>query len=148
MSNVEHALARFIDAQKDSYSGALRELQSGRKTSHWIWYVFPQATGLGQSAMSRRYAIQSMDEARAYLAEPFLGARLSECAGALLAHSQLSARDIMGQLDDVKLQSCMTLFSAVPDADPVFARVLDVFFAGRRDTRTLDWIRRHAASGS
>ena len=143
MSDDANDLARFVAAQAGSYTAALIELQAGRKASHWMWYVFPQAEALGHSAMSRRYAIRSLAEAGAYLAHPLLGARLRECAAALLAHPERSAREIMGTPDDLKLQSSMTLFAAVPGADPVFARVLEMFFAGKPDARTLDWLGRH-----
>jgi uncharacterized protein (DUF1810 family) len=146
MNDDPHDLARFVAAQAGSYTAALLELQAGRKASHWMWYVFPQAEALGHSAMSRRYAIRSLDEACAYLDHPLLGARLRECTHALLAHPQRSAREIMGTPDDLKLLSSMTLFAAVPGADPVFARVLDVFFAGGPDTRTLDWLGRHGGA--
>ncbi|MGN6216556.1 MAG: DUF1810 domain-containing protein [Solirubrobacterales bacterium] len=106
-------LRRFVEAQDQggTYARALAELRAGRKTSHWIWFVFPQIAGLGQSAMSQRYAIGSMEEAQAYLEHPVLGPRLVECARALLGHEGLSARQILGEIDAVKLRSSMTLFA-------------------------------------
>lgn len=134
-------LDRFVDAQADTYDRALAEIRSGRKRSHWMWYVFPQLAGLGTSAMSERFAIASLDEARAYLRHPVLGARLDECFGALLGIERRSAREIFGSPDDLKLRSCATLFAeAAPDND-VFVRVLDRYFGGRRDERTVALLR-------
>jgi uncharacterized protein (DUF1810 family) len=131
-----HDLARFVDAQASSYADALAELCAGRKRSHWMWYVFPQAAGLGASAMAQRYAIASLAEARAYLAHPLLGARVRECADALLRHRGQSARAIMGSPDDLKLRSSMTLFAMVTPADSIFAQVLDAFYDGVPDAST------------
>ena len=133
-----HRLQRFVDAQANLYDGALAELRAGRKTSHWVWFVFPQAAGLGRSETSRKYAIGSLDEARAYLEHPVLGPRLVECARAVLDHPDRTAREVMGSPDDAKLRSSMTLFALADDSEPVFAQVLDTFFAGERDPRTLD----------
>ena len=130
-------LARFVEAQEGVYAGALVELRAGRKESHWMWFVFPQIAGLGMSAMSRRYAIRDAAEARAYLDHPLLGARLRECAEAVLAHANRSAEAIFGAVDAVKLRSSMTLFERVgSDGDP-FGRCLETFFRGARDERTL-----------
>jgi uncharacterized protein (DUF1810 family) len=129
-------LERFVTAQRDVYAGALAELRRGRKTGHWIWFVFPQIAGLGHSEMSQLYAIASLDEARAYAAHPVLGARLRECATALLAVAGRSAVEILGSVDAVKVRSSMTLFSrAVPD-EALFGRVLDRFYAGVPDPAT------------
>ncbi|HEX8752851.1 MAG TPA: DUF1810 domain-containing protein [Solirubrobacterales bacterium] len=138
MSEDPHDLQRFLDAQDagGTYERALAELRAGRKTSHWMWFVFPQVAGLGQSAMSRRYAIASPAEARAYLEHPVLGPRLVESARALLAHGELSAEEILGGIDAVKLRSSMTLFAAASPEEPVFAEVLDRFYDGRRDPAT------------
>jgi uncharacterized protein (DUF1810 family) len=130
-------LSRFISAQDSVYDGILEELKSGRKRSHWMWYIFPQVNGLGYSATSKLYAINSMEEARAYLNHPVLGSRLLECANAVLAIEGRSASDIFGYPDDLKLQSCMTLFVSVAGPDSVFVRVLDKYFQGERDVRTL-----------
>jgi len=130
-------LARFVDAQKDDYAQALAEIRRGRKQSHWMWYVFPQFAGLGSSAASREYSIKSLEEARAYLDHPVLGPRLLECAEALLKIRDRSARDILGFPDDLKLRSCATLFASVSPPESVFDRLLDRFFRGEQDARTL-----------
>ncbi|HEY0736961.1 MAG TPA: DUF1810 domain-containing protein [Herpetosiphonaceae bacterium] len=135
-------LRRFVSAQKEDYKTALTELRSGRKESHWMWYIFPQIDGLGYSPTSKRYAIKSLSEARAYLQHPLLGSRLVECAETILQLTGRSASAIFGSPDDMKLRSSMTLFAAVPDADPVFARVLDKYFAGQPDRATLDLLDR------
>jgi uncharacterized protein (DUF1810 family) len=132
-----HDLARFVEAQDRDYAHALAEIRSGRKRSHWMWYVFPQLEGLGASPTSRHFAIKSADEARAYLAHPVLGPRLLECAEALLHVNAGSAHDIFGSPDDFKLRSCATLFASVSQQDSVFHRVLDKYFAGEPDDRTL-----------
>jgi len=135
-------LQRFVDAQEEggTYEQALLELRAGRKTSHWMWFVFPQRAGLGQSAMSRRYAIGSAAEARAYLNHPVLGPRLVECSEALLAHHDRSAREIFGEIDEVKLRSSMTLFAAVASERPIFQQVLDRYFDGKADASTTAWL--------
>ena len=131
-------LDRFVAAQDGVYADALGELRRGRKTSHWMWFVFPQIAGLGHSATARFYAIGHIGEARAYLAHPLLGPRLAECVDALLAHRGQTAEAILGPVDAMKLKSSMTLFAAVA-ADPApFAAVLDAFFAGARDPATLE----------
>jgi len=132
-----HHLRRFVDAQEDGYARALEEIRAGRKQSHWMWYVFPQVEGLGASAMSRRYAIRSVDEAAAYLAHPVLGPRLVACAEAALAVEGRSAREIFGTPDDQKLRSCATLFAHVSPPGSVFERVLARYFGGIPDDRTL-----------
>jgi uncharacterized protein (DUF1810 family) len=130
-------LSRFISAQDSVYDRVLEELKSGRKRSHWMWYIFPQVDGLGYSATTKHYAIKSMEEARAYLNHPVLGSRLLECADAVLAIEGRSASDIFGYPDDLKLQSSMTLFASVAGPDSVFVRVLDKYFQGEGDVRTL-----------
>jgi uncharacterized protein (DUF1810 family) len=132
-----HDLDRFVRAQRHSYDEALAEIASGRKRSHWMWYVFPQIDGLGFSSMSRRYSIKSLDEARAYLDHPVLGPRLVECAEAALGVEGRSAYEIFGSPDDMKLRSSATLFASVTPADSVFARLLDKFFDGKPDGKTL-----------
>lgn len=131
-------LQRFVDAQEPVFSRVLAELRAGRKTSHWIWFIFPQIAGLGMSAMSQRYAIADLDEAAAYLAHPILGPRLIQCCQLVLAIEQLSIEAIFGAIDAVKFRSCMTLFSQVPGADPIFQRALAQYFAGQQDQATLD----------
>ena len=130
-------LGRFVDAQRDAYARALAELRDGRKRTHWMWFVFPQVDGLGTSAMSRRYAISGLDEARAYLAHPLLGPRLHACAQALLDAPGRDPRAILGEPDDLKLRSCATLFERASPPGSVFAELLDRFFDGARDPRTL-----------
>ncbi len=130
-------LVRFVNAQASVYDTALAELKSGRKRSHWMWYIFPQFAGLGYSPTSKQYAIQSLEEARAYLHHPLLGSRLRECAAVVLAVEGRSARDIFDTPDDVKLQSCMTLFAQVSEPDGIFAAVLAKYFEGQSDNKTL-----------
>ncbi len=132
MSEDPHRLQRFVDAQDRSgiYEQALAELRAGRKASHWIWFVFPQIAGLGQSPTSKTYAISSLGEAIAYLEHPVLGPRLRECAAALLAHADRSAAEILGEIDAVKLRSSMTLFARAAPDEPLFGQVLDAFFDG------------------
>jgi uncharacterized protein (DUF1810 family) len=133
---VSHDLDRFIAAQEGAYEGALAELRAGRKTGHWIWFVFPQVAGLGRSEMSRHYAIASLDEARAYLAHPVLGSRLRECAAALLATTGRSAEEVLGSIDAVKVRSSMTLFLRAAPDEPLFREVIDRFYGGRTDDAT------------
>ncbi len=131
-------LQRFLDAQDagGTYGRALAELTAGRKTSHWMWFVFPQLAGLGQSEMSRRYAIASLAEARAYAEHPVLGERLRDCCQALQRHRDRDAVAILGGIDAMKLRSSMTLFAAAVPGEPLFARVLDAFYAGEPDSAT------------
>ena len=133
----EMELQRFLDAQQADYEIALREIKRGRKQSHWMWYIFPQIGGLGYSSTSRFYAIKNIDEAKAYLDHPLLGARLGEICGELLKLQSNDATLIFGSPDDMKLKSSMTLFAAVPNALPVFQLVLDKFFEGMKDSNTL-----------
>jgi uncharacterized protein (DUF1810 family) len=138
VSEEPHDLQRFLDAQErdGTYDRALAELRAGRKTSHWMWFVFPQLAGLGQSEMSRRYALASLAQARAYLDHPLLGPRLRECAAALLEHPAGSASEILGGVDAVKLRSSMTLFARAEPKEPIFARLLERFFGGEADPQT------------
>ena len=131
-----HDLQRFVDAQDGVFETALAELRAGAKQSHWMWFVFPQLAGLGHSPTAQYYAIRSLDEARAYLAHPLLGPRLRLCVEALLPHAGRSSEAIFGSIDALKLRSSLTLFDLVAPQD-VFARALDVFFAGEPDQRTL-----------
>ena len=133
-------LDRFVAAQDGIYSDALAEIAAGRKRSHWMWYVFPQFAGLGASATSQHFAIRSLAEARAYLDHPVLGPRLRQCAEALLSLQDRTAREIMGSPDDVKLRSSATLFAAVSPAGSLFHRLLERYFAGVPDERTLQLI--------
>jgi uncharacterized protein (DUF1810 family) len=131
-------LERFVVAQDaaGTYQRALGEIRRGRKSSHWMWFIFPQLAGLGYSAMAQRYAIGGLDEARAYLAHPVLGQRLVECAAALATTSERSAVEIFGGVDAQKLRSSMTLFSRAVPTEPLFARVLESYFGGEADLET------------
>jgi uncharacterized protein (DUF1810 family) len=129
-------LGRFVAAQEGVYAGALAELRRGNKTGHWMWFVFPQIAGLGFSEMAQRYAISSLDEARAYLAHPVLGPRLRECAQAVADTTGRSAEQIFGYIDALKLRSSMTLFHRADPVDPVFAAVLARYFDGVADEAT------------
>ncbi|MGN6616253.1 MAG: DUF1810 domain-containing protein, partial [Ilyomonas sp.] len=126
--NDKTNLKRFIDAQETSYQTALSEIKNGRKRSHWMWYIFPQIQGLGFSQTSRYYAIKNLNEAEDFLQHPLLGKRLVEISNELLKLPSGNATSIFGNPDDLKLRSCMTLFAAVPNADPVFQSVLDKYF--------------------
>ena len=130
-------LQRFLDAQTPIYARVLAELRRGQKQSHWMWFIFPQLAGLGHSAMARRFAIASREEAVAYLGHAVLGARLKECTALVKAIEGRTAREILGSPDDLKFQSSMTLFSAV-SSDPEFSAAIAKFYGGRPDQRTLD----------
>jgi len=129
-------LHRFIAAQDPVYRQVCAELAAGRKTSHWMWFVFPQLHGLGLSATARFYGLASRAEALAYWQHPVLGARLRHCAQLVLDAKGRTAHDIFGSPDDLKLRSCMTLFAAVAPEEPVFAQVLQRFYGGEPDPRT------------
>lgn len=137
MDNMDFDLERFKSAQKYDYDIALREIRNGRKTSHWMWYIFPQAKGLGHSRMAEYYGISCIEEAEAYLADPELGPRLLEISEALMKLEDKDAVEIFGFPDVLKLCSCMTLFAAVSGENSVFQRVLDAYYHGRKDDRTL-----------
>ena len=132
-----HDLKRFVHAQKDVYEQSLSEVKSGRKRSHWMWYIFPQFDGLGFSPTSIRYSIKSIAEAKAYLRHPVLGPRLMECARAAICVEGRSAHEIFGSPDDMKLKSCATLFACVSLTGSVFERLLDKYFQGEHDNKTL-----------
>lgn len=136
--NDRYDLDRFVQAQAHDFTVALAEIEGGRKRSHWMWYIFPQFAGLGCSAMSQRYAIGSAAQAQAYLHHPILGPRLIRCCEALLAIKGRSAREIFDSPDAMKLQSCATLFASVTPVDSVFERVLDRYFQGEWDLKTLN----------
>lgn len=131
-------LARFVDAQDRNgiYRQAVDEMSRGRKTSHWMWFVFPQIAGLGQSSTSRHFAITSLSEAQGYLRHSVLGPRLRLCVETLMATSAGTAEEIFGSVDALKLRSSMTLFLRASPGDPDFTRVLDRFFDGRPDPST------------
>ena len=134
-------LDRFVQAQEPTYETALAEIRRGHKRSHWMWYVFPQIEGLGYSEMSQRYAIRGAAAARAYLAHPVLGARLTACVAAVLKVEKRSVHEIFGSPDDRKLCSCATLFANVTPPGSVFERLLEEYFAGERDHRTLEQLK-------
>ena len=136
-------LERFVQAQEGSYARALQEIKNGRKTSHWMWCIFPQLSGLGHSQTARYYAIRDRAEAAAYMAHPVLGSRLLEISSELLKLKSSDAREIMGWPDDLKLKSSMTLFGLV-SREPVFRQVLEQYFGGEEDQYTVQAISRQA----
>ncbi len=131
-------LQRFVDAQDLMYDQVLAELRAGAKRSHWIWFIFPQLGALGSSSTAQRFGIASLAEAQAYLAHPVLGPRLRECARLVLAIEGRSVEDVFGWPDNLKVRSSMTLFAAATDDNADFVAVLDTFYGGERDTRTLE----------
>jgi len=131
------SLQRFLDAQKADYEIALSEIKDGKKRSHWMWYIFPQIHGLGFSEASKLYAIKSLDEAKEFLNHLVLGKRLIDISKALLDLSSNDAHAVFGSPDDIKLKSSMTLFASLSNTDPVFQSVLEKFFDGRKDDKTL-----------
>ena len=133
----ESLLKRFLTAQEGDYARALAEIKNGRKQSHWMWYIFPQIAGLGFSETAKFYAINDIQEARDYLEHSVLGSRLIEISSALLQHKGKTANQIFGSPDDLKLRSSMTLFSLANDTDPVFQAVLDKYYGGSPDPKTL-----------
>jgi uncharacterized protein (DUF1810 family) len=137
MSDDPFDLQRFVDAQRAQVDDVRAELAQGRKTTHWMWYVFPQLEGLGASMMSQRYGLTGLDEARAYLRHPVLGPRLLVHVDQLLALQGRSAREIFGWPDVAKLQSCLTLFALADPGEPRFARALDRYYDGERDPATV-----------
>jgi uncharacterized protein (DUF1810 family) len=137
MNDDPFDLNRFVAAQEDDYEQALAEIRSGRKRTHWMWYVFPQFAGLGSSSMAERYAIKSAEEAKACLAHPILGPRLVECAEAVLGVEGRSVHEIFGSPDDLKLRSSATLFAAVSPSGSAFERVLDKYYGGEADEKTI-----------
>lgn len=136
----EYNLERFVTAQSGVYAQACAELRAGKKRSHWMWFIFPQIQGLGSSEMAMRYAISSLEEAKAYLEHPVLGARLRECAGIVLGLEGKTVEEIFGYPDNLKFHSCMTLFAkaaTMSEEDLVFSQVLDKYFAGKEDAATV-----------
>jgi uncharacterized protein (DUF1810 family) len=136
------SLQRFLDAQQRDYENALSEIKNGRKRSHWMWYIFPQIHGLGFSETSRFYAIRNKNEAAEYLQHPVLGKRLIEISNALLDLDTNNATSVFGSPDDLKLKSSMTLFSSLSDTNPVFEKVLQKFFDGKKDDKTIAQLER------
>ena len=139
---MEQDLNRFIKAQENSYEEALSEIKSGRKRSHWMWYIFPQYKGLGFSETSKYYSIKDLDEARKYLKHPILGERLKLITNELLALNENNANKVFGSPDDLKLKSSMTLFAAIDTSEEnIFNAVLDKYFNGQTDYKTLTLIK-------
>ena len=139
---MTYDLQRFLKAQEGVYSTALAEIRSGRKRSHWIWYIFPQIQGLGFSPTAQRYAIKDLGEAKAYMQDPVLKERLLEISSALLELSSSDPTAVMGYPDDLKLRSSMTLFMQAAPEEPVFRKVLDKYFSGRPDGKTVEILQR------
>ena len=140
--NDPYDLNRFVRAQQDDYERALSEITSGQKRTHWMWYIFPQLDGLAFSSTAKRYAIKSVEEARSYLEHPILGPRLLNCAEAVVGVEGRSAAEIFGSPDDLKLKSCATLFSSVGPPGSVFDRLLEKYYRGQRDGKTLELLSR------
>ena len=138
---LNYNLERYKSAQIHDYDNALREVRAGRKTSHWIWYIFPQAYSLGHSSMADYYGIRSIDEAKAYLTDPVLGLRLVEISEALMELEDKNAAKIFGFPDVLKVRSCMTLFAEISEEDSVFHRVLNTYYHGEKDELTVEWIK-------
>ena len=138
--NETKSLSRFLKAQDNTYDDALKEIKNGRKRSHWMWYVFPQIRGLGFTDTSKYYAIRDLKEAQEYLEHPILGSRLIEISKALLELKTRDALAVFGSPDEMKLKSSMTLFSLVPEADPIFNEIINAFFAGEKDESTLQLV--------
>jgi uncharacterized protein (DUF1810 family) len=141
--NDLHDLERYVEAQAHCYLRVLEELTAGEKTSHWMWFIFPQLRGLGMSSTARRFGLSGLEEARAYLAHPLLGARLRECTRLVLAVQGRSAHEIFGSPDDLKLRSCLTLFAQAVAPSPapdtrVFGEALAKYYGGEPDPRTLE----------
>lgn len=137
----EYNIKRFVDAHQRSYNLALGEIRAGYKVSHWMWYIFPQIRGLGHSEIAEYYAIEDLDETKAYLQEPVLAAHMQEICEALLENESGNAEEVMGWPDDLKLRSSMTLFAAADPENKIYQRILDKFFEGKPDEKTLQLLR-------
>jgi len=137
---MKNSLQRFLDAQKDTYQAAFSEIKNGRKRSHWMWYIFPQIQGLAFSETSRYFAIKDIEEAEAFVKHPILGRRLIDICNELIKLKSNDANQVFGNPDDLKLKSSMTLFASVSEADQVFQLVLDKYFNGTHDDKTLQII--------
>lgn len=138
-----HSLDRFLNAQEHTYETALKEIQNGRKRTHWMWYIFPQLRGLGESRMSYTYGINGIEEARVYLDHPILSERLTEISEAMLKHKGKPAYRILGDVDDMKLHSCMTLFALISEEGSVFHQALDCFYDGEPDEGTIKLLKEY-----
>lgn len=139
--NDKYDLERFVKEQRLIYSDAYKEVSSGRKSSHWMWYIFPQIAGLGMTATSRKYSIKCLDEAKAYYEHPYLGKNLRDISEVLLTLQTNDPYEVFGSPDYLKLCSCMTLFAEAVPSDDVFQKVLDKFYGGQKDKRTLEILR-------
>ena len=137
-------MKRFESAQENNYNNALCEVRNGHKVSHWMWYIFPQAYGLGHSYMANYYGIRCIDEAKAYLADPVLGSHLVEISEALMKLEDKDAAKIFGFPDVLKLRSCMTLFAAISKENSVFQQILDAYYHGEKDERTIKFIKQNS----
>ena len=137
----QYNLSRFIDAQETTYEGAMLELARGRKESHWIWYIFPQIVGLGNSEATKIFSIKSLEEGRAYLEHPVLGPRLVEACEILLTLKGTSINEVMGFPDDLKLLSSMTLFETFSESNSVFTRIIEIYFDDERDENSIKLIK-------
>lgn len=137
------SLAQFVQAQQPVYDDVCAELSAGRKQSHWMWFIFPQLTVLGRSAMARLYGLASAQQALDYWQHPVLGPRLLECTQLVLRHRDRTAHEIFGSPDDVKFRSCMTLFGQVAPEEPSFGEAIDCFYAGVPDALTLDYLKKY-----
>ncbi len=131
---------RFLDAQDPFYSEVLAELSSGKKSSHWMWFIFPQHVALGTSDRAKRFGLYGLEQAREYFEHPVLGKRLLQCCELLKAHSDKSAAAILGEIDALKFRSCLTLFHIAVPSEPIFGELLELFYQGEQDSRTLDLI--------
>ena len=136
-----NSLDRFLEAQESMYETALKEIKNGKKKTHWMWYIFPQLRGLGSSRMSSIYGIDGIEEAKEYFSHPILSSRLIEITQALLIHPDVIIEDLIGDLDVIKLQSCMTLFAFLSEEGSVFHKVLDCFYKGKMDEKTLNMLK-------
>jgi uncharacterized protein (DUF1810 family) len=136
-TNDPFDLSRFLEPQEDDYAQVLSEIKDGQKRTHWMWYIFPQLDGLGFSSMAQRYSIKSIEEAQAFLDHPILGSRLLECAEAVIAVEERSITEVFGSTDALKLRSCATLFALLSPSGSVFHRILEKYYYGERDDKTL-----------
>jgi uncharacterized protein (DUF1810 family) len=141
--NDRYDLERFVEIQAEVYTEVLRELRAGQKTGHWMWFIFPQIAGLGRSPMAERFAISSLEEARAYLDHPVLGKRLRECTQAVMDVEGKTAHAIFGFPDEMKFRSCMTLFARAATDDEIFGEVLEKYFSGESDRLTVEKLKGH-----
>ena len=135
--HIDNNLLRFLEAQQSIYSNVVKELQNGNKTTHWMWFIFPQIDGLGHSATAKYYSIKTIEEAKEYLMHPILGKRLLECTNIIAGIENKTADEIFGYIDTIKLRSCMTLFNFIAPQQKVFAAVLKKYFNGEEDEQTL-----------